>query len=106
MVIHDLCNDIFAWACADGEDLPLDEVSNLYRMWEKDSKWGSAKWCCYRRKEKPQGPVVEAMKGDGSWDEEMEKLSENHYDSFCRLHPKTKKVSVGSVDHDPNHKWV
>jgi hypothetical protein len=25
------CNDVFAWACADGEHLPYSEIENLYR---------------------------------------------------------------------------
>ena len=87
IVLFVLCNDIFAWGLADGEDLPLGEVGNLYRMYEQDPKWGTAKWCCFRRKEKPQYPVAEAMKRDGSWDNEMEKLSENHYDAYCKSHP-------------------
>ena len=86
IVLFVLCNDIFAWGSADSEDLPLNEIQNLYRMWEKDEKWGSAKWCCLRRKEKPQYPVAEAMKKDGSWDDEMEKLPENYYDAYCKLH--------------------
>lgn len=84
IVVYVVCSDIFAWGCADAEDLPLDELSNFYKMWKTNSKWGTAKWCCFRRKEKPQHPVAEAMKNDGSWDDEMEKLSENHYDAYCK----------------------
>ncbi len=85
IVLFVICNDIFAWGCADAEDLPLSELPNLYKMWEKDPKWGTAKWCCFRRKEKPQGPVAEAMKKHGSWDDELEKLPENYYDAYNKL---------------------
>lgn len=78
------CNDIFAWACAEGETLSYNEVKDLYKMWEKDKKWGSSKWCCIKRNEKPQGPVANAMKKDGSWDETMEKLPDNYYDKKSR----------------------
>lgn len=84
VVLFVICNDIFAWGGADAQDLPLSEVGLLYKMWDKDNKWGSAKWCCIRRNEKPQKPVVDAMKKDGSWCEIMEGLAENHYDKFCK----------------------
>ncbi len=78
IVLFVLCNDIFSWGCADAEDLPMNEIPHLYKMWKADEKWGPAKWCCLRRKEKPQYPVAEAMKKDGSWDNAIEKLPENH----------------------------
>jgi hypothetical protein len=92
IVLFVICNDIFAWGFADGEDLPLGEVEKLYNMHKKDSQWGSTKWCCFRRKEKPQTPVEKMMKKDGSWDEDMEKLPENHYDKMCREKQEMKKV--------------
>ena len=87
ITIHVLCNDIFAWGCADSENLPLNEVSNLYKMWKQDSKWGSVKWCCLKRKEKPQFPIVEAMKKNGSWDDMLEQLPPNKYNICCKSHP-------------------
>lgn len=79
------CNDIFAWACADGEDLPHSEIGNLYKMRKSvPGNWGSAKWCCIRRNEKPQRPVQEMMKKSGAWDETLEKLPENQYDKFIQ----------------------
>ena len=40
IVLFVICNDIFAWACADAEDLPLNELPNLYKMWLNDNVWG------------------------------------------------------------------
>lgn len=71
------CNDIFAWGCADAENLPYDQISILYKMWKDDNKWGFAKWCCKIRNQQPQSPVKKDMIKDGSWDEEMDKLSAN-----------------------------
>lgn len=68
------CNDLFAWGCADSEDLPHDEIGNLYRMYIADPKYGVDKWCCFRRKQKPQDSIIEQMKKDGVWDERMEAL--------------------------------
>jgi hypothetical protein len=84
IVIFVNCNDIFAWACADAECLPLDEIPVLYRMWERDKAWGPAKWCCIRRNEKPQEPVIDYMKSAGVWDDIMEKLPDNNYDLLCK----------------------
>lgn len=68
------CNDMFWWATADAEPLPHDKISSLYKMHKADKKWGSAKWCCLQRNMRPQDPVMEDMKKDGSWDEQMESL--------------------------------
>lgn len=74
------CNDIFAWGCADAEDLPHDEIANLYKAVQADPAWGAAKWCCVRRQQKPQKPAEDMMQAAGSWDEVMEALPENTQD--------------------------
>ena len=76
-VIYVLCNDLFAWALADGEDLPYDEIEPLYKMWKADPKWGSAKWCCKQRNMQPQPPVKKDMIKDGVWEEWMDRLDKN-----------------------------
>lgn len=75
-----VCSDVFAWACSDVEPLEYHELQELYDMWLKDKTWGSAKWCCIKRNQKPQEPVIEAMKKHGSWDDQMESLGENTMD--------------------------
>ena len=55
------CNDIFAWACSDAEPLHYEDIQSLYHMYLKDRTWGSAKWCCIKRNQKPQGPVIDLM---------------------------------------------
>lgn len=70
------CNDIFAWGCADAEEINYNEIQSLYDHWLKDNVWGPAKWCCHRRGQKPQKPVIDAMKKAGSWDGSMENLPE------------------------------
>jgi hypothetical protein len=72
-----ICNDIFAWACADSEPLEYAEIQSLYDAWIADKTWGSSKWCAIKRNQKPQMPVIEAMKRDGAWDETMESLGDN-----------------------------
>lgn len=84
IVLFVICNDIFVWGCADAEDLPIEEVGNLYKMHKADDLWGVAKWCCHRRIEKPQPPVEKMMRKDGSWDAAMENLPENQFEKFCR----------------------
>lgn len=68
------CNDVFAWACADGEHLPHSEIGNLYRRHLADPVWGSTIWCCLRRNERPQLPVEKKMREAGVWNEEMDGL--------------------------------
>jgi hypothetical protein len=67
--------------------LPLDEVGNLYKMHMADKKWGSTRWACIRRKQKPQRPVADAMKSDGSWDSVMEALPDNYGDQVRQACP-------------------
>ena len=58
---HVNCSDIFAWGCADAEDIVFNEICELYEMWRKDEVWGAAAWCIKKRKARPQKPVEEAM---------------------------------------------
>lgn len=69
-----ICNDVFAWGCADAEELPYSEIIPLWRAWKADKVWGTAKWCCRQRGVKPQQPVIRRMKEAGVWDEAMEAL--------------------------------
>jgi hypothetical protein len=39
------CNDIFAWACADAEEVEYDELQDLYDHVSKDPALGAAIWC-------------------------------------------------------------
>ncbi len=74
MVVHVDCDDLFEWGCTDVEDLPREEIGNLYKMWKSNGRNGVNKWCCLRRKLRPQVPIVEQMKKDGFWDAELETL--------------------------------
>jgi len=67
------CNDVFGWGCADAEPLPYDEVGNLYRAWSS-GPWGVARWCCLRRRQRPQERVEASMRQAGVWDEAVEAL--------------------------------
>lgn len=84
IVVFVNCNDVFAWGCADAEELPHDEVVNLFMEWHKSNRWGPVRWVCFRRNEKPQAPVARDMKAAGAWDERMEALPDNRYDAFLR----------------------
>ena len=70
------CSDVFGWACADAEDLPTDQIGRLYKMHLADPNWGSTKWCCLQRKQRPQAAMEKMMRKEGAWDEEMEGLPE------------------------------
>ncbi len=75
------CNDIFAWACADAEEVEHGEIQALYDLWLKDRTWGAAKWCAIKRNQKPQPPVIASMKKAGAWDDAMEALGANTQDA-------------------------
>ena len=75
------CNDMFAWACADAEEIVSSELQDLYTRWRKDRKWGGVIWCLIKRNQQPQPPVKEAMVKEGVWTEELEALPKNTQDA-------------------------
>lgn len=54
---HVNCNDVFAWGCADAEELLYKDVNDLYNYYTKDPIWGSSIWCIKKRQQRPQPPV-------------------------------------------------
>ena len=62
------CNDVFAWGCADAEELLFEELEDLFEHYEKDPGWGTAIWCIKKRGYLPQKPVFDAIQADGVWD--------------------------------------
>lgn len=88
LVLFVNCNDIFAWACADGDDIDYDEIPELFKMHMKDRNWGSTKWCCKKRNEKPQKPVADKIKKDGCWENWMDDLKLNGYDEYLKKEKK------------------
>lgn len=82
------CNDIFAWACSDGEDLPYNEIPNLYELCKKYPSWGGALWCMIQRKEMPQDAVADAMRESGIDLEAFQRehnLRTNYYSGISKL---------------------
>ncbi len=67
------CNDFFG-PSADAEELPFDEIGNLYRMHMNDPIWGAVKWCAIRRNHKPWARVEKRMKEMGAWDDLLDKM--------------------------------
>lgn len=79
--IYVACSDVFAWGCADCEPAPVigygDEDDSVFgELYEecRKSVWGAARWCCFRRNQRPQGPVEVRMRAEGAWCERMEAL--------------------------------
>lgn len=88
-VIFMLCNDVFAWGCADGENLLNSDIEPLFKMWHADKRYGYVRWVCIKRNEKPQAPFVKAMKAAEVWDDVMEALPDNSYDAYLRARKAT-----------------
>jgi len=81
LVLFVLCNDLFAWACADSEPVLMHELPSLYRHWLREKHAGVDKWCCKRRNQRPQAPVEREWRRNGTWDAEMEALPSNTQDA-------------------------
>jgi len=63
-------SDVFAWACAEAEDLPMAEIPRLYAAWRADRTWGTTAWCIALRRAPAQPPVAARMHAAGTWDPE------------------------------------
>ena len=72
------CNDIWAWGCADAEEVTKKELPVLCRMYMGDKRWGVLKWACRKRGMRPQFPIRRDMKELGVWSEMMESLEPNY----------------------------
>lgn len=74
------CNDLFWWACADIEEITLEELPSLYDYCydeqgnEKYQGWGHSIWACLHRGMRPQHPIEDRMKEIGVWIDELEAL--------------------------------
>lgn len=76
------CSDVFAWGCADAEDIPClgfnDEEEKpfweLYELVRKNPKWGSTQWTILKRQLRPQLAVEKLLKEDNSWLPEFEEF--------------------------------
>lgn len=78
-------NDVFAWGVSDARTLPHREaLSDLLKEHLEYGIHGQHRWLCRLDNEKPQYPVMQAMKAAGAWDEEMEALPDNYYDGQRR----------------------
>jgi len=68
MAVFSDCSDVFAWGCADAEEVPFHRLQALYDMWHRDRIWGPAVWAMQQRKQMPQPPVEARIRKDGIWD--------------------------------------
>lgn len=50
------CNDLFWWACADGEDFELSDLPEFKKAFDESSKNGERLWCCRKRGMRPLKP--------------------------------------------------
>jgi hypothetical protein len=48
-----ICNDFFAYACADAEGVAPSQLDDLWKMHLQDPDSGHLAWCVKRRKMKP-----------------------------------------------------
>ena len=75
-------NDAFHYATADAERIPPVGFGNdldrpfwdLYELYRAKGYYGSIEWIALRRNKKPLPRIIEKMKKDGVWTEELEAL--------------------------------
>ena len=67
-------SDIFAWGCADMDDIKWAEIEDLTKLVCIYPKWGFVHWLCIKRQMKPQEPVTVKMKAAGEWAEYLDEI--------------------------------
>lgn len=77
------CNDVFAWGCADAEEININELEDLYNHFKKDPEYGHLIWCIKKRNMYPQEPVYKMIQNKGIWNLNDLNLKEN-YDSYLK----------------------
>lgn len=78
------CNDVFAWGCADCEEITYKELPDLWEHYKQDPLWGCDVWCIKKRNELPQKPVYKDIMSKGIWDLDSMGLEPNYYDNRSR----------------------
>lgn len=71
------CNDVFAWGCADCEEVAYTDIKDIWDHFAKDKVWGTAVWVMKKRNEMPQKPVETIIRKEGIWDLDAMRLGKN-----------------------------
>jgi len=58
------CNDLFYWACADAEEIAVEEIGDLMNCLKLSPGYGVMLWCCRKRKMRPQSPWYKRFSED------------------------------------------
>lgn len=94
------CNDVFAWGCADSEEMSHADIEAVYDHWQKDPSWGTAVWCMIKRKQMPQNPVQKLMEDGGKWDLAQlmaeHGMRANHYDGVSSVMSRMKYAAYAA----------
>ena len=54
-------NDVFGYACADAEEIKIDEIVSIYAFW-KDFEWEGVVWWVWKKRGKePISPIRDAI---------------------------------------------
>lgn len=70
------CNDCFVPA-SDAESVTIDELPNLFTLFEKKGDYGSIEFVAIKRKQQPRKYIKETMIKKGHWTPELEQLPIN-----------------------------
>lgn len=76
------CSSIFSLGYCDHQDVSMEDLPILYRLWAKDNKWGHIFWIMIKRKELPLKEIENSLISIynlGSYE-----LKENQYEKMLR----------------------
>lgn len=61
-----ICNDLFLWGSADGEEILPDDFDSLRQAYADSEFHGGILWCARKRKSRPQGAYYAHLKNDAA----------------------------------------
>lgn len=56
-----ICNDVFAWACADCEEIQSKDLPDLKQAIEDADYYGPTLWSVRKRGQNPQKPLLDRL---------------------------------------------
>lgn len=78
------CSDTFIYACADAEPVLLEEIESLCAHYDANPIWGTIKWCCLKRRQRPLRIIVQNMHNANVWDETLDLLPYHKQDKVIK----------------------
>lgn len=77
IILYVNCNDVFAWGCADAEEIKLNQLKELWKYYKKDRNYGAIVWCIKQANILPQKPMYDLIQKESKFNLDEMNLKPN-----------------------------